>query len=99
MTIPATIPDLGAFFNANELAQSVTLDGGASFLAVFTEFYDALEIGFADMSGTSPMFICKSSDVPGAADGGVMVIGGVTYVVREVLQSNAGLTRIRAEIQ
>lgn len=99
MTIPITLPDLNVFFQEGELAQFVSLDRGDKFLAIFTEFYDALEVGFSDVDAVGPMFICKTSEVAGVKEGSGILLAGSPhlYTVREIRKSNAGLTRLRAE--
>ena len=77
----------------------MTLDGGPEFLGILTEFYNPIELGFSDITGTQPLFICKTIDVAAAADGSIIILGGETYTVREVQPDNTGITRLRVEKQ
>ena len=44
------------------------------------------------VGSNDPRFICRTSDVSSAANGDAIVVGGVTYTVRNVEDDGTGVT-------
>lgn len=65
---------------------------------IFERDYAAVNAGGAiDFAITSPAFQCRTSDVSSAAEGDAIVIGGVNYTVRVVMDDGTGLTMLQLE--
>ena len=50
-----------------------------------------------DITVPSPQFVCRTADVPSAADGDSIVIRSVSYYVRVVLTDGTGVTTLILE--
>ena len=49
------------------------------------------------VGSNDPRFICRTSDVSSAANGDAIMVGGVTYTVRNVEDDGTGITALELE--
>ena len=92
-TIPAD--DLADIFSAGEIAMTAATVGAFTLYGVFeNQYQEAL-----DISGTVPVYTCRSSDVTLAsiARGTTIVINSTSYTVRVLQPDGSGLTALVLE--
>ena len=94
--------DILDFFELDDFADTATytpVGGGAvSVLGIF----DAPQASrnatdMMDITIPSPQFVCRTADVPAAADGDEIVIRTVAYTVRVVLTDGTGVSTLILE--
>ena len=97
-----TYDDLGFFLETDEFATTATYtpSGGAakSIKGIFDQ--PRASRNASDMLGiVAPdiRFVCRTADVPSAADGDSLKVGTTTYVVRVVLTDGVGMTTLVLE--
>jgi hypothetical protein len=56
--------------------------------------YGATQAAGAEYQNTSPIAVCRTSDIPDALDTCTLIVDGVTYTVREVQPDGTGITRL-----
>jgi hypothetical protein len=76
-------------------ADSATITGFGSVDGIFTDEY--LEELAAE--GSTPMFLCKESDVTGIGQDVQVVVQSRTFVTKEVMPDGTGLMLLRMEEQ
>jgi hypothetical protein len=80
--------DLTAFFKTDEHAVAATYDGGATPInGIFNE-PDLGQLGM--IAGSNPTFLCAASDVDADPTGNTLVIGAVTYTIRDIRPQDDG---------
>lgn len=85
--------DLTAYFDtAGGFAQQATL-GGASVAGIFDNSPTAFDV----VSGNAPRFVLASTSVPADPRGQVLVVGGVSYTVRDYSHDGTGLCTLQLE--
>lgn len=72
--------DLSAFFNAAELADTITLSGVAV-SAIFDNAYALGNVGSMGAAGTQPILTLATTNVPANPVGTLAVVNGTTYSV------------------
>jgi hypothetical protein len=92
------------FFGIDDFgtAATYTPDGGAAVTinGIYEDDYEAVEAGGGVAFGiTSPTFHVRTSDVANAAEGDTLVVSGVSYIIRVVMQDGTGLTMLQLEEQ
>ena len=90
------------FFSADDFGSAATYTpsgGSASTInGIFDKDYALAAIGDGVGVGSNdPRFICRTSDVSSAANGDAIVVGGVTYTVRNVEDDGTGITTMVLE--
>jgi hypothetical protein len=71
-----------------------------SITVIFDNQYDAVDAGGGvAFAMQQPRILCRSADVPGVSEGAVIVIDGVSYVVRVVMPDGTGMTELMLEAQ
>ena len=81
MALPLS-DDLTSILVVDEFAVAVTYDGGTINGIFDNETIPVDNGGFVTVHQEQPQLTCKTSDLPSIGEGEVMVISGVTYVVR-----------------
>lgn len=86
-----TDADRLAFFDTDEFGVSATV-GGNSLDGIFDNEY----ISALDMTGTQPVFLCRSSDAAlySITRGSVLVINGTSYTVQNSEPDGTGITKL-----
>lgn len=94
--------DLLDFFELDDFAETATytpLAGGAT---TIQGIFDAPQASrsitnMADVTIPAPQFVCRTDDVPNAAEGDSIVIRSVSYLVRVVITDGTGVTTLLLE--
>lgn len=97
-----TADDILDFFALDDFAETATympLAGGARSVQ---GIFDAPQASrnatdMMDITIPAPQFVCRTADVPSAADGDSLVIRSVTYYVRVVLDDGTGVSTLILE--
>lgn len=78
-----------------------TPSGGSSvaITGIFDKAYREVNGGEVDFSLYEPEFMCRTSDVPSAVEGDVIVCEGITYTVIVVMSDGTGMTTMSLEAQ
>ena len=89
--------DLDTIFKTDELAQTATYIrqgyASAQIPAIFgNEYVVAQGSGEQGVGTSAPTALCKTADVPAAAEGDTLAIGGMTYHILEVQPDGTGVT-------
>lgn len=97
-----TATELAVFFEADDFAvtASYTPAGGSAsnVNGIFdNEFFEADAGGSVTIAIQQPRFVCRTSDVSGAADGDAITISGTDYTIRVVERSGTGTTTLVLE--
>jgi hypothetical protein len=72
----------------------------ASVVGIFDNAYEAVDAGGnVPVALTQPHFTCRTADVPNAADGDALVVSGVSYIIRVVMQDGTGISDLLLEKQ
>jgi len=95
---------LAFFFTTNDFGTDAvfTPAGGSAsaIVGVFDNPYIGADAGgMVEFSATSPTFTARDVDFPGVAHGDQLVIGGATYLIREVMPDGTGITTVMLEEQ
>jgi len=83
-------------------AVTYTPTGGAesSVTAIFDNGYEAVDAGGGvSFAMQQPRLTCRTSDVPNAAEGDAVVVGGVSYKIAIVMPDGTGITELMLEKQ
>lgn len=96
MAIPFT-DDIAIMLDIDDFATAVTYNGGTINGVFDNETVPVDAGGFAQVHQEQPRLTCRTSDVPTIAEGQVMVIGGVDYVIRAWIHDGTGVTTIQLE--
>ena len=93
-TIPAD--DLADIFTAGELPMDAAAVGAFTIYGVLNNDY----IDVLDVTGTQPVFTCRSSDVTLAniVRGSSLIINSITYIVRNLKPAGTGITMLVLEL-
>lgn len=97
-----TAADIFDFFTVDDFADTATytaVGGGAvSVVGIFDEPQASRNAtDMMDITIPSPQFVCRTADVPLAADGDEIVIRTVAYTVRVVLTDGTGVSTLILE--
>ena len=97
-----TAADILDFFELDDFADTATytpVGGGAvSVLGIFDEPQASRNAtDMMDITIPSPQFVCRTADVPLAADGDEIVIRTIAYNVRVVLTDGTGVSTLILE--
>jgi hypothetical protein len=90
------------FFNSSDFADAATYTPAGGSAATVNGIFDK-DYSLADFGGSvgvgsnDPRFICRTSDVSGAASGGQLVVRSVTYIIRQVEDDGTGVTTLTLE--
>lgn len=94
--------DILDFFELDDFADSATYTptGGSS--STVLGIFDAPQASrnatdMLDITIPAPQFVCRTADVPNAADGDTIVIRTVSYNVRVVLTDGTGVSTLLLE--
>jgi hypothetical protein len=96
MALPLS-DDLTSILVVDEFAVAVTYDGGTINGIFDNETIPVDNGGFVTVHQEQPQLTCKTSDLPSIGEGEVMVISGVTYVVRAWIHDGTGVTVVQLE--
>ena len=96
MALPL-IDDLTSILSVDEFAVSVTYGGGTINGICDNETIPVDNGGFVTVHQEQPQLTCRTSDLPCVGEGEVMVISGVTYVVRAWIHDGTGVTVVQLE--
>ena len=96
MALPLS-DDLTSILVVDEFAVAVTYDGGKINSIFDNETIPVDNGGFVTVHQEQPQLTCKTSDLPSIGEGEVMVISGVTYVVRAWIHDGTGVTVVQLE--
>ena len=96
MALPL-IDDLPLILSVDEFAVSVTYGGGTINGIFDNETIPVDNGGFVTVHQEQPQLTCRTSDLPSVGEGEVMVISGVTYVVRAWIHDGTGVTVVQLE--
>jgi len=73
--------------------------GGGSIVGILDNDYEAADIGGSVSFAVSrPRFTCRTADVANAADGDSLVVEGINYVIRVVMNDGTGMTELMLEV-
>lgn len=94
--------DLLDFFELDDFADTATytpVGGSAStVLGIFDNPQASRNAtDMMDITIPAPQFVCRTTDVPNAADGDTIVIRATTYLVRVVLTDGTGVSTLLLE--
>ena len=94
--------DILDFFALDDFAETATYTpvGGAA--STVQGIFDAPQASrnatdMLDITIPAPQFVCRTADVPNAADGDAIVIRSVNYQVRVVLTDGTGVSTLVLE--
>lgn len=96
-----TATELAVFFETDDfgVAATYTPSGGSSSTVngIFdNEFFEA-GLGEVGVAFQQPRFVCRTSDLPNAAEGDAIVINTVAYTIRVVQPDGTGTTTLVLE--
>lgn len=90
-------------FLLNDFGVTVTYTKGGDskdIIAIFDNTYEAIDIGGGvPFAMAQPRLYTRTSDLPLAADGDIITIQGVDYIVRVVMPDGTGVTELQVEKQ
>lgn len=94
--------DILDFFGLDDFADAATytpVSGGASTVQGIFDNPQASRnaTDLMDITIPAPQFVCRTADVPNAADGDLIVIRTVSYNVRVVLNDGTGVSTLILE--
>lgn len=94
--------DLAVFFDADDFgtAASFTPSGGSASTVngIFRNvFFEAEAGGNVGVVMQDPIFICRTADVSGVAEGDALTVSGTAYTIRVVEPDGTGVTRLMLE--
>ncbi len=98
-----TVDDLAVFFSVDDFGVNgtYTLNGGAA--STIKGIYDNEFLEVDPQSGVGivsaePRFVCRSTDIPGAAaPGDALVVSSINYTVRVIQPDGTGVTTLVLE--
>jgi hypothetical protein len=94
--------DILDFFEVDDFADTATYTAVGGSPVSVNGIFDAPQASrnatdLMDVTIPSPQFVCRTADVPAAADGDEIVIRSVTYTVRVVLTDGTGVSTLILE--
>lgn len=94
--------DILDFFELDDFADSATYTPVGGSPSTVLGIFDAPQASrnatdMIDITIPSPQFVCRTVDVPSAADGDTIVIRSVSYYVRVVLTDGTGVSTLILE--
>lgn len=94
--------DLLDFFELDDFADSATYTPTGGSASTVLGIFDNPQAGrnatdMMDITIPAPQFVCRTADVPNAADGDHIVIRSTTYHVRVVLTDGTGVSTLILE--
>jgi hypothetical protein len=94
--------DILDFFELDDFADTATYTPVGGSASSVLGIFDAPQASrnatdLMDITIPSPQFVCRTADVPAAADGDEIIIRTVTYTVRVVLTDGTGVTTLILE--
>lgn len=94
--------DLLDFFELDDFADSATYTPTGGSASTVLGIFDNPQASrnatdMMDITIPAPQFVCRTADVPNAADGDTIVIRSVTYNVRVVLTDGTGVSTLLLE--
>ena len=97
-----TAADRAIFFSPNDFAEPATytpVGGSPSIInGIFDdEFFEADAGGMVTVAVQQPQFLCKTSDVPSAANGDGLSYNSVSYIIRIAKRDGTGTTTLVLE--
>jgi len=93
MTMKGTLTtDLDTFFNTDEFAVNATINSETVNGVFDNEYIEDIEV-----SGTSPVFTCKTSDVNDVSQDDPVTIDGTGYHVVSIEPDGTGITKLVLE--
>ena len=87
---------VNVFFNSGfEEPAEIELESGTkNILGHFYDKYEAAKILGKDVESSSPMYECKSSDVPGVKQSNKIIYRGIEFYVHEAKADGEGFTQL-----
>lgn len=94
--------DILLFFDVEDFGEQVTYtpDGGSAttIIGIFDDPQASRNASeMLEVTIPSPRLVCRTADVPNAADGDELTARGVDYIVRVVLTDGTGVTTLILE--
>jgi hypothetical protein len=94
--------DRAIFFSTDDFGSAATYtpSGGSAVIVngVFDREYFAADAGGSvSVAIEQPRFICRTSDIPSAAEGGSLVVNSTTYTIKVVEADGTGVTNLVLE--
>lgn len=94
--------DILDFFELDDFADSATYTPAGGSASTVLGIFDAPQASrnatdMMDITIPAPQFVCRTVDVPNAADGDSIVIRSVSYYVRVVLADGTGVSTLILE--
>ena len=94
--------DILDFFTVDDFADTATYTPVGGSPASVNGIFDAPQASrnatdLMDITIPSPQFVCRTADVPSAADGDEIIIRSVSYNVRVVLTDGTGVSTLILE--
>lgn len=94
--------DILDFFELDDFADSATYTPTGGSASTVLGIFDAPQASrnatdMLDITIPAPQFVCRTADVPNAADGDTIVIRTVSYRVRVVLTDGTGVSTLLLE--
>jgi len=87
------------FVEIDDFAVAATYNG-STVNGIFDKEYLELDSGGSvAFAINQPRFVCRTSDIAGAADGDAITISGTSYVIRVVQDDGTGMTTLVLEEQ
>lgn len=97
-----TADDLAAFFGIDDFGDAATYTPLAGAAVTVNGIFDAPQASrtitdMMDITAPQPQFVCRTSDMPNAAEGDTLAVRSVTYTVRAVMTDGTGVTTLMLE--
>lgn len=94
--------DILDFFEVDDFADTATYTPVGGSAVSVNGIFDAPQASrnatdMMDITIPSPQFVCRTADVPAAADGDEMIIRTIAYTVRVVLTDGTGVSTLILE--
>lgn len=94
--------DILDFFALDDFAENATYTPVGGSASTVQGIFDAPQASrnatdMMDITIPAPQFVCRTADVPNAADGDAIVIRSVNYQVRVVLTDGTGVSTLLLE--
>lgn len=78
--------DLTAFFRNADFAVAATYDATSTIQVIF----DEPDLGALGIAGSNPTVLCAAGDVAADPTGKTLVIGAITYTIRDIKPQDDG---------
>jgi|SRR5579859_3298633 len=93
MTVESATDRLGMLVDWGDTATIQGITGTVT--GIFDDKYQVISADGETIDSAAPMFLCRTSDVPGVVNGQTCQIdGGTTYKIRSVQPDGTGMTRL-----